>query len=145
MKLIYLKKHGSNKRGEIKEVADGYARNFLLPDGVALPATAENIKKVASGVEKKEAVINRDLNKFKLLVQKLKGKKIEIMGKAGDSGKLYAAIGEKEIKEKLKILGFDVTSAKIVTPEHLKEAGEYEVSVDFGHQLVAKIIVIVKI
>jgi large subunit ribosomal protein L9 len=145
MKLIYLKKHGSNKRGEIKEVADGYARNFLLPDGVALPATAENIKKVASGVEKKEAVINRDLNKFKLLVQKLKGKKIEIMGKAGDSGKLYAAIGEKEIKEKLKVLGFDVSSAKIVTQEHLKEAGEYEVLVDFGHQLVAKIIVIVKI
>ena len=145
MKVIFLKNDKNYKKGEIKEVAEGYARNFLLPEGVALPATVENVKKLSKVADKKEKEKSQDLNKFKLLAQKLNGKKIEIIGKAGESGKLYAAIGDKEIKERLRILGFDIALAKVSSAEHLKEVGEYEVLVDFGRGVIAKIIVAIKI
>ncbi len=145
MKVVYLKNQGSIKRGDIKEVTEGYTRNFLIPQGVAVLATKENIELVSKDKLKKTVQNKNNFNKAKALAEKLKTKKIEIKGKAGESGKLYASISEKDIKEKLKLFGFNVNDAKISSDKHLKEVGEYDVLVDFGHQIVAKIIVVVKI
>ena len=145
MKIIYLKNQGGNKRGAVKDVAEGYARNFLLPQGLALLATPENLAKIKQGVEKQAKTQTAMLDAAQTLAEKIRGRKVEVTGKANESGKLYAAVSEIEIKTALKRLGFDIKDAKVIFPGHLKEAGEFPVKIDFGHGIVSEIIVIVRV
>jgi large subunit ribosomal protein L9 len=145
MKVIFLKKNGGNKRGDVKEAAEGYARNFLLPQGIAVLATPENLAKIKAEVTKVGKQQNDSLSAFKVMTGKINGKKVEIKGKANEAGKLYAAVSEADIKSALKRLGFDVGTARIVDTHQLKEAGDYKVKVDFGHSISSNIKVTVKI
>ena len=145
MKVIFLKKNGGNKRGDIKEAAEGYARNFLLPKNIAVEATESNVKKIKSEVNKQVKQKDDTLEVFKILAGKINGKKVEIKAKANEAGKLYAAISEMEIKAALKRLGFDVAATKISGTHDIKEAGEYAVKVDFGHGIVSTLKVAVKV
>jgi len=145
MKIIYLKNHGGYQRGEVKEVAEGYARNFLFPQGLALVATVENASQL-----KKESD-RRQKNKFEhqsaaqQLAEKISGRKIEIKAKANPAGKLYAAVSEAEVKESLKKIGLNIGEAKIIFSGHLKEAGDYQARVDFGGGIISNINIAVKV
>lgn len=133
MKVVLLKQvKGLGQPGDIKEVADGYARNFLLPQNLAVLATPQAIAKAekkAEEKEKKEEVKSKNLKK---LEKKLKGLKLEIKAKANEAGTLYKAVGAKEIIEELNKKGFSVEEKKIKIDSPFKKIGEYEVSVDLG-------------
>ncbi|MFA6227997.1 MAG: 50S ribosomal protein L9 [Patescibacteria group bacterium] len=145
MKIVYLENSKAHKRGDIKDVAEGYARNFLIPQGVAAPATAENLAKIKQETEKKAKTQESAINQYKLIAERIRGRKVEIKGKANESGKLYASITEQEVKIALKKLGLDIGKGKVIFPSHLKEAGEFKVKVDFGHDLVSEIIILVRV
>jgi large subunit ribosomal protein L9 len=131
MKVILLKdvKNIGNE-GDIKEVVEGFARNFLFPQHLAVEATEHSIrqqeekKKAASNKEKKQEKLDRQL------ISKIDGAEVVINAKT-DNGKLYASVGVKDVVEGLKDLGFKVTQDDVdFSPK--KEIGTYEAIVSRG-------------
>ncbi len=140
MKVILIKDVESlGGAGDVKEVADGYARNFLIPGGYAEIATKNAIEraekiKIEKGIEAKE-----DLKSIEEIAKKLEGVSVIIKAKADDSGKLYAAIKTGEISEELSKKGLEINKDKIVTEEPIKEIGDYEVVINLEHGLEVRV------
>ena len=135
MKLVLkedIKKIG--KRGEVVNVSDGYARNFLIPKGKAIMANNEIIKQVQNKKEKDLEKIESQKKLALLRAKEIEGKTIEILAKAGDKGELFAGIGEKEIKGKLD---FEVEKINIEKP--IKAVGDYEVEIKLKQDVGVKI------
>ncbi|MBC5805540.1 MAG: 50S ribosomal protein L9 [Candidatus Eremiobacter antarcticus] len=118
---------GVGKAGAIAEVADGYARNFLLPRGLAQEATAGNLSQLAG---KKAAAAKRDeklLDEAKELGQRLTSVPLTVKAKAGEKGKLFGAITNAQVADALKSAhGIDIDRHKIELPEPIKSAGDHE-------------------
>jgi large subunit ribosomal protein L9 len=145
MKVIFLKNVPKGKRGEIKEVADGYARNFLLPKGMALPATPSAIKaaKVMSD-EKAESQV-RQHEEMSRMVQELEGKELHFKAKAGVKGRLHGAITTASIADELsRLTGFDIDKKKVELEEPLHHLGSYDVMINLGTGTEAKIKVVIE-
>lgn len=143
MKVILLKDmKGLGKKGEIKEAADGYARNFLLPGDLAQPATAENIFKLKRQAEEKTRMAVKDLLSAEKMASKIDGQSVEIKTKANEEGRFYAAIGAAAIAKKLKEKNFEIKKEQILLAEPIKEAGEFAVKIYLDHNLEAEITVI---
>jgi large subunit ribosomal protein L9 len=142
MKIILLKDvKGTGKAGEIKEVADGYARNCLIKKGLAEEATSVkinslNIKKDAQDFHKQE-----EIKALREQAKKLNGEKVTVKIKCGESGKIFGSITSKEIAESLSEKGFSVDKKKILLKEGIKNLGEYKVDVKFLPDVFAKITV----
>lgn len=142
MKIILLKDvKGTGKAGEIKEVADGYARNCLIKKGLAEEATSVkinslNIKKDAQDFHKQE-----EIKALKEQAKKLNGEKVTVKIKCGENGKIFGSVTSKEIAEGLLEKGFSVDKKKILLKEGIKNLGEYKVEVKFLPDVFAKIIV----
>ena len=119
---------GQGKKGELKEVSDGYARNYLLPRKLATEATADN------------------LNAFRLEenAKKLGAIQVKIAAKAGSNGKLFGSVTSKEISDALHEQ-FDLTieKQKIVQAEPIKSFGAYEVKCKLGYEVTGTIHVLV--
>lgn len=144
MKIILLcdvEKLG--KKFDVKEVADGYARNFLFPKGLAKPATEAALKTLEAEKAAAEAVAEADLKNTEALVATLDGQEIEMSAKIGDDGKLYGSITPLKICKALQEKGFDVKKSQIKSQEPIKEIGEHDVLLELPHGLEAKIKVIV--
>lgn len=130
MKVLLLKDvKAQGKKGEIIEVSDGYARNFLIKKGLGQEATSAvvnetNQKKVAED-RKKQIEYDNAVESAK----KLGGTKIIINIKSGDNGKLFGAVTSKEISEELQKIGFEIDKKKIVLKDTIKAAGMYEMEV----------------
>lgn len=143
MKIILLKDvSGLGKRGEIKEAADGYARNFLLPENLAQPATAENIAKFKHQAEEKTRMAVKDLLSAEKLAAKIDGQILELKTKANTEGRFYAAISAAAIAKRMKDKGFDIKKEQVLLAEPIKEAGEYAVKINLNHNLEAEINII---
>ncbi len=131
MKVILLKDIKElGKTGEIKELADGYARNYLIPRGMAAEATKEKIKET----EEKNLKVQKNKQKEILvaedLKQKLQGKTIKISLKTGGGDKLFGAVTTKEVAELLdKQLKIKIDKKKIEFTEPIKHLGEYEIKI----------------
>ena len=140
MKIILLKDvKGTGKAGEVKEVADGYARNCLIKKGLAEEATSVkvnslNIKKDAQDFHKKE-----EIKALKEQASKLNGEKITVKIKCGENGKIFGSITSKEIAESLAEKGFSVDKKKILLKDGIKSLGEFQVEVKFLPDVFAKI------
>ncbi|MFA6525971.1 MAG: 50S ribosomal protein L9 [Candidatus Buchananbacteria bacterium] len=146
MKILFVKDvKGTAKRGEIKDVAEGYGLNFLIPQGFAVMSTPENMAKMKRESEKKVKTKEKVIDQSKVLADKIKGKRIEIKAKANEAGKLYASVSEAEVKSALKLKGFDIRDAKVIFPTHIKEAGDFEVTLDFGAGIQSSIIILVRV
>ena len=105
MKVIFLQDvKGSGKKGEIKNVADGYARNMLLPKGLAVEATASNMNKLEGAQASAQHKIDVDIQAAKDAAAKIKGKKVNIAAKAGSNGKLFGSVRSQRYS-KVKFLG----------------------------------------
>ena len=130
--------------GDVKEVADGYARNFLIPGGYAKVATKNAIKQAEELQNKKEKEAKKDLIKAEEIAGKLEGVSVTIKSKTDESGKLYAAVKPEEISKALDDKGFKVDKNKIVIKEPIKEAKDYEVVVNLEHGLEVEIGVVVE-
>ncbi|MBU1289996.1 50S ribosomal protein L9 [Patescibacteria group bacterium] len=144
MKIILLQDvEKLGKKNEIKEVADGYARNFLIPNKMAVLATKSEVAKVEEQNRIKAQKAEEELARFQEVASQLDGVELEIVSKADDEGKLFGAVGAADIAEKLKEQGLEIDKSQIKTKKPLKEVGEYEITIELPHNLEVKIKAIV--
>ncbi|OGY43144.1 MAG: 50S ribosomal protein L9 [Candidatus Buchananbacteria bacterium RIFCSPHIGHO2_02_FULL_38_8] len=143
MKVILLKHVPElGDEGDVKEIALGYARNFLIPQGLVKEATPEALAELEARKQKMAKEAELDLAKTEQLAAKLEGQKVEVTAKASEEGTLYAAISPAKIASALKEKGLEVRKEQI-RAEHIKELGEYEVVVELDHGLEARITLII--
>ncbi len=139
MKLLLVKDvKGTGKTGDIVSVSDGYARNFLIPKGLAVPADASNIN--AANVKRGAEVHHKEVQKqtAQALANEVSGLTVKVYAKAG-SGKLFGSVGTAEIAQALKAqYGIDVDKKKIRLAEPIKALGIIEVSAHLYEKTNAK-------
>ncbi|HPX51924.1 MAG TPA: 50S ribosomal protein L9 [Candidatus Pacearchaeota archaeon] len=144
MKVILLrdiKKLG--KKFEVKEVSPGYARNLLIPNGYAILADKQSLKRLESqkNIEMKKTEERQKENEK--MIKELEGKEIKIDTKIGDKGQLFETINEQKIADKLKEMGFVVEKSNIEINEPIKCQGEYLVRLKLDNNLEGKIKIII--
>ena len=146
MRVVLLKDlPGKGRAGEIKEVSNGYAKNFLLPQGLALAVTPMVMNKVESRLQKerKEEIINRD--KLVELAQKIEGREISLKARAGTGERLFGSITAADIAEELsRAIGSTIDKKKIDIEKSLRQAGSYEVAVKLTSDLKPQITVVIE-
>ncbi len=127
------------KAGDLVEVSPGYARNYLLPHGLALEPTKGNLKRV----EELRAVARQEeyllLQEFQARAQTLEGLDVVITVRANELGHLFGSVGPDDVAVAMKELGFEVPERNIILEPHLKEIGDYEVEIKFAPEAVAHI------
>lgn len=128
---------------DIKSVADGYARNFLFPRGLARLATKSALRELEKRREAEKTKQEQELKKFQEIAKKLDGQEIEIPMKQSEDGKLYGSVTSHKIAEVLREKGFNVDKEQIVLKELIGEVGEYGIALKFPHNLEANVKVIV--
>ncbi len=140
MKVILLEDiQKLGKKFEVKEVADGYARNFLFPKGLAKPATDSALKQLEAEKEVLAQKAEEELKQTEQVVSQLDGQEFEMPAKADEAGKLYGAITQVKLAKFLKDKGFEVKKNQIVLSETIKETGDYEINLELDHGLEATI------
>lgn len=130
MKLI-LREHVDHlgERGEIVNVARGYARNFLLPKGLALEATPGNLKQIDTQRKVWAARDTKEVTDAEALAQRLAGVVLTTQRKAGESGTLYGSVTNADLAALLAAHGIEIDRRRIVLDEPIKTVGEFEVRV----------------
>lgn len=140
MKVILLQNvEDVGKKYEVKEVKDGFARNFLIPQDLAKPATKQALKWLDSQKEVIEKEVEEELKKAQELASNLDDLEVIITLKVGDEGQLFESINAQKIAEKLKEMGFDVKKSQIDLKEAIKQTGEFKVKINLEHNLEAEI------
>jgi large subunit ribosomal protein L9 len=140
MKVIFLKDVPKGKRGEIKEVADGYARNFLFPKGMALPATSSAVKEAKLLLEKKVEHQAQQQEEQSKIASELEGKELHFKAKAGAKGRLHGSITSANIAEELsRLTGLEIDKKRVEMDEPLHHLGSYEIVINLGTGALAKI------
>jgi len=131
MKVILLEDvKALGKKGVVKEVADGYGRNFLLPRKLAVEATSANIATLEKEVQRVAAGEEKKLEDAKNLALKLKDTVVSVQGKAGEGGRLFGSITNKEVAEAVSaLIGVEIDRRKVELNEAIKSLGEYKVTV----------------
>ena len=127
------------RAGEVKEVATGYARNFLLPRKLAEPATASALKYWEKGKEKRAAVVSAEVKVAKELAEKLSGVNLTFSMPASEEGKLFGSVGKTDVLKSLKAAGYDVPKNSIRLETALKTTGEHEVELRLQPEVSAKV------
>jgi len=132
------------KAGEVKDVASGYARNFLLPRGLAefaTPAAMKRVEEIREAEEKRQALLETEMVS---LSQTVEGVEITLKAKVGAQERLYGAVTSGDIAEELKrVTGQDIDKRKIELEEPIRQLGEYEVLVRLSTEIAPKIKVVV--
>ena len=133
---------GQGKKGQMVEVAEGYARNFLLPRKLAIPATADAINTMNLKEKAKKAEEARQKALAEETAEKLKECMVKLTARAGAGGKLFGAVTTKEISEGLqKQFGIDIPKQKLVLEEPIKAFGNYEIKARLGFEVTATVYV----
>lgn len=144
MKIILLQDvKDVGKKHEMKEVKSGFARNFLIPKGLAKPATKEALAWLETQKEIETKKSEEELKKIQELATAIDGQEIVVPVKIGEKDQLFESITSQKILEKLKELGFNVKKNQLDLKEPIKEIGEYPVKIHFEHNLEAEIKIIV--
>ena len=131
MKVIYLQDvKGSGKKGETKNVADGYARNMLLPKGLAVEATPENLNKLKGQKDSAQHKIDMDIQAAKESAEKLKGKKVIIKAKAGSNDRLFGSVTSGNVADAVsEQLGVKLDKKKITLSTDIKSFCSYTAAI----------------
>jgi large subunit ribosomal protein L9 len=137
MRVVFLQDVPNVARtGEIKEVADGYGRNFLIPKKLALLATPQAISQAETG-DKTKAKTNTELLE---MARQLEGKEVSLKAKAGAKDRLYGSITSADIASELSnIVGMAIDKRKIELDEPIRQLGSYEVAIRLAKDIVPKI------
>ena len=135
---------GKGKKGQMIEVAEGYARNFLMPKGLAVLATADAVNTMRLQ-EKAKAKADAEAKAVATeIAEKLKGLQVKVVSKGGEGGKLFGAVTGREISAALKEQhGVDIDSKKLVLDEPIKSFGSYQVKAKLGFEISGTVYVIV--
>ena len=145
MKVILLKDvKGTGKQGDIKEVADGYAKNFLIKKGLAAVADNQNLNELEGRKSSAQHKVDVALADAQAISDKISGKTVNITAKAGEGGRLFGSVTSKEISSELeKQFGVQIDKKKL-TANDIKAFGTYEVTAKLYTGVVAKFKVSVK-
>ena len=145
MKVIFnVDVRGQGKKGEMKEVSDGYARNYLLPRRLASEATADAVNAFKLREKAKAAQIARDRALAEENAKKLAGVVVQVQARAGQGGRLFGAVTSQEISDALREQhGIEIEKNRIVQPEPIKQFGSYEVKAKLGSEVSGTINVLV--
>ena len=145
MKVIFNQDvRGQGKRGELKEVSDGYARNYLLPRKLASEATPDMLNAFKLKEKAKKAQMDRERAAAEETAKRLEGVSVTISARAAQGGRLFGAITSQEISDALREQhGIDIEKNKIVQAEPIKGFGSYEVRAKLGYEVSGKINVLV--
>ncbi|MBA7703364.1 hypothetical protein ES703_112149 [subsurface metagenome] len=127
------------KAGDLVEVSSGYARNYLLPHGLALEPSEANLKRVEQlrAVGRKQEF--RLLQEFQARAQTLDGLELSIKARANELGHLFGSVGPADVAVALHEIGFDVPDHNISLEPHIKEIGQYDLQIKFADEAVARI------
>ena len=135
---------GQGKKGQLIEVAEGYARNFLLPRKLAVPATADAVNTMKLKEKAKKAEDARLKAEAEAIVEKLKNSPVKVTARAGANGKLFGAVTSKEVSDALQTQhGIELAKQKIVLEEPIKAYGSYELKAKLGYEVSGTIYVMV--
>ncbi len=145
MKVIFLEDvKGQGKKGELKEVSEGYARNYLLPRKLASIATADALNALKIKEKAKQLQLQAEKEKAIENAKKLESLVVKVSAKAGNGGKLFGAVTSKEISDALKEQhGIEIEKQKIIQSEPIKNFGTYTVKAKFGFEISGNINVVV--
>ncbi len=145
MKVIFnTDVKGQGKKGDLKEVSDGFARNYLLPRGLASEATVDNINALKLREKAKAAQLAREKAQAQEYAKKLEGVQVVIRARAGSAGKLFGAVTSQEISDALKQqFDMDIEKNKIIQSEPIKSFGNYTVKAKLGYEISGNINVLV--
>lgn len=145
MKVIFTEDvKGKGKKGEMKDVADGYARNFLIPKGLAAEATTDTINTMKLKKKANDARIEEEKAQARAAAEKLKGAQVVIKAKAGESGKLFGSVTSQEISDALKEqFGIEIEKNRIVQGDPIKSYGSYTIKAKLGYEISGDINLIV--
>ena len=125
--------------GDVKQVADGYARNFLIPRKLALEATPAALKWSEKGAERRAKRQEKLLSVAQDTAGKLSSVHLSFTRPVGEQGKLFGSVGKSDIAESLKASGFTIDKKTIQLSAAIKEVGDHEIEVKLAHDIAAKI------
>lgn len=131
------------KKNEIKEVSDGYARNFLFEKGLAKPATQAELAQLETINAQLAQQAEADLKAQEEVVAQIDGQEFEMSAKADGTGKLYGSITPAKVAKLLKDKGFEVSKNNVKLAEPIKTVGDHEINLEMDHGLEAKIKLII--
>ena len=135
---------GQGKKGQMVEVSEGYARNFLLPRKLAIVATTDAINTMNLKEKARRAEEARQKAEAEATAEKLKECQVKLTAKAGNGGRLFGAVTTKEISEGLKAqYGVDIPKQKLVLDDPIKAFGSYQVKAKLGFEISGTVYVIV--
>lgn len=144
MKVILIRDvENLGKKYDVKDVKDGYARNFLIPKGMVKLATEKALKWLKTQKEIEAKKSEEELKKNQELASSIDGLEVPFAVKVGKEGQLFESINPQKISEKLKEMGFEIPKTRIELTDSIKEAGEFPVKVRFEHNLETEIKIIV--
>lgn len=129
--------------GDIVEVNDGYARNYLLPQGLAKIATEANLKAIAKEKTKRAEQRIHERNRMEEAAKAVEGAEAVLAAKANEQGVLFGSITAEQIAENLRAQGFEVADDVVYLPEHIKQVGTHTVTLKFDKDLTATVNVMV--
>ena len=127
------------RKGELLEVKEGYARNFLIPNGLAVEATGGTLKQLD---EEKKAVERRkakEKEEAQALAAKIKGITITLKHKAGEEGRLFGSITSAEVTEALKQKGFEIDKKQVLVDDPIRLVGKYDVKIKLHTEVAASL------
>lgn len=145
MKVILLQDvKGKGKKGQLIEVSDGYARNYMLPRKIAQEATADNINTMKMN---DKALLERQTREREAAIKlrdQMKDMTLTVLCKGGGAGRLFGSVTSQEISDALKASGIDLDRRKIVIDETIKTVGQYTVKCKLGYEITANLRIDVK-
>ena len=138
---VILREHVDSlgRRGEVVKVADGYARNYLLPRKLALPVTAGNKKQIERERGKFEAKEAEERKVAEAMAERMGALEIVIARKVGETEALYGSVTTADIAHALTAVGFEVDRRKLQLAEPIKKLGDFEVPIRLHHDVTARI------
>ena len=135
---------GKGKKGQMIEAAEGYARNFLIPKGLAVEATADAVNTMKLQAKAKAKADAEAKAAAQAIAEQLKGIQVKIPCKGGEGGKLFGSVTTKEISAALKEqFGLELDSKKLVLAEPIKTFGSFEVKAKLGFEITGTVYVLV--
>lgn len=138
MKVIFMKDvKGKGKKGEVKNVSEGYARNYLLPNNLAVEASKSNLNTLKAKQKSEQKKEENELNEAKKLQQLIEKTPLTFQTKAGEGGRLFGSITSKQIAEELKKQKMKVDKRKIELSEPIRSLGVTNVSIKLHSDVTA--------
>jgi len=138
MKVIFLKDvKGKGKNGEVKEVSEGYAHNYLLPKNLAVEANKGNLKQLENKKKNDQKRVQEELEEAKQLKDQLEKAEVALSAKSGDGGRLFGSITSKQIAQELKQKGFKIDKRKIELTDPIRTLGYTNVAIKLHLEVTA--------